>query len=327
MSTSIMCKQMIKPLLNITSGGVGGTLNLQLLRAQKPKEKVVVIMGATGTGKSRLSIDLATRFPAEIINCDKIQAYRGLEITTNKITDEETRNIPHHLLGIIHPNEDFTANNFCSMASTAVRSITTRSMLPIIAGGSNNYIEALISDQENQFHSKYDCCFIWVDVSLPVLHSFVSKRVDTMVEKGMVEEVRNMFDPRADYSIGIRRAIGVPEFDTYFRMEHSLDHDEETKIKILDKAIANVKSNSCKLASHQTDKINRLKNVIGWKLHRIDATNVFMKKGIEADEEWDKLVLGPSSMIVRKFLFGSGYMVHPGLRQAMAAARSVEMVK
>ncbi|KAH7836993.1 hypothetical protein Vadar_008283 [Vaccinium darrowii] len=68
-----MCKQ--SQLLNIPPGG--GQLNLQLLRPPRQKENVVVVMGATGTGKSKLSIDLATRFPGEIVNSDKIQVYEG----------------------------------------------------------------------------------------------------------------------------------------------------------------------------------------------------------------------------------------------------------
>ncbi|KAH0756745.1 hypothetical protein KY290_020238 [Solanum tuberosum] len=63
------------------------------------KKKVVFVMGATGTGKSRLSIDLAIHFQGEIINSDKMQVYKGLDIITNKITDIEKQGIPHHLLG------------------------------------------------------------------------------------------------------------------------------------------------------------------------------------------------------------------------------------
>ena len=64
------------------------------------KKKVVVIMGATGTGKSRLCVDLATHFRGEIINSDKMQVYKGLEIVTNKITHAEKQGVRHYLLGI-----------------------------------------------------------------------------------------------------------------------------------------------------------------------------------------------------------------------------------
>ncbi|KAG5627998.1 hypothetical protein H5410_013216 [Solanum commersonii] len=77
------------------------------------KKKVVFIMGATGTGKSRLSVDLATHFRGEIINSDKMQVYKGLEIVTNKITHADKQGVRHYLLGEIEPDSNFTAEDFC----------------------------------------------------------------------------------------------------------------------------------------------------------------------------------------------------------------------
>ena len=82
------------------------------------KEKVVFIMGSTGSGKTKLSIELGSLFPSEIINADKIQVYKGLDIITNKIPESERRGIPHHLLGIIEdPEFDFTVNISATMSS------------------------------------------------------------------------------------------------------------------------------------------------------------------------------------------------------------------
>lgn len=252
----VMCKQ--TNLLNIPPGG---GLNLQLLRLPPHKEKVVVVMGATGTGKSKLSIDLATRFRGEIVNSDKIQVYEGLDIATNKITEAEQRGVTHHLLGTINPNSNFTAANFTKSASLAIKSISNRKRLPIIAGGSNSYIEALV-ESEN-----YECCFLWVDVSIPVLSSFVSDRVNRMVEAGMVDEVRKTFNPSSDYSRGIKTAIGVPEFDRYFRTEALLN--EQARANLLREVVDEVKGNTRKLACRQLEKIYRLRNEKGWKLHRL----------------------------------------------------------
>jgi hypothetical protein len=95
-----------------------------------------------------------------------MQVYEGLPIVTNKVTEEEQRGVPHHLLGVLNPNADFTATDFCDAASLAVESIIGRDRLPLIVGGSNSYIEALIDDDDYMFRSKYKCCFIWVDVSI-----------------------------------------------------------------------------------------------------------------------------------------------------------------
>ncbi|KAI3783094.1 hypothetical protein L2E82_13156 [Cichorium intybus] len=298
----MMCKQAQAPVIQIITGG----MDLSMLRHRPQKEKVVVVMGATGTGKSRLSIDLATRFQGEIINSDKIQVYEGLDIVTNKITEEECDGVPHHLLGIVDPESDFTAGNFVNSASMAMESIVGRGKLPIIAGGSNSFIEALVDDENYDFRSRYDVCFLWVDVAMVVLHQFVADRIDRMVAAGMVEEVRNMYKPNADYSKGIRRAIGVPEFDSYFRAEYSSSSDEKTRTKLLEAAINETKINTCILAHRQLEKIYRLRSVKGWKIHRLNATKVFQVKGREADEAWGELVTGPASMIVNDFLYSFG---------------------
>ncbi|KAK8635939.1 hypothetical protein V6N13_004651 [Hibiscus sabdariffa] len=297
MSVSLsLCKDTMSALLDIPSG----LLKSDFFSPRRHKEKVVILMGATGTGKSRLSIDLATQFRGEVINSDKIQVHEGLDIVTNKITEDERCGVPHHLLGVINPNADFTATDFVNMASQATDSIVSRSQLPIIAGGSNSFIEALVDDQHLRFRSKYECCFLWVDVAMPVLHQYVSDRVDEMIETGMVDEVRSFFESNANYSKGIRRAIGVPEFDRYFRAEPFLD--KRSRAELLQEAIQEVKRNTCRLACRQRQKINRLRNKKNWKIHRVNATEVFSRCGKEADEAWEELVAGPSREIVAQFL-------------------------
>lgn len=293
-SLSAACKQ-VQPLGNFPGAPV---LNMKPLFHRK--DKVVIVVGATGTGKSRLAIDLAKRTPAEIINCDKIQVYEGLDIVTNKVTEEERLGVPHHPLGTIDPNSHFTADDFCHHAYSVLESVTGRDRLPIIAGGSNSYIEALVNHQA-EFRMKYECCFLWVDVSLPLLHSYLPERVDRMVEAGLVDEARKMFDPEADYSRGIRRAIGLPELDKYLRIEATAD--KRTRARILEGSIAKIKENNCKLACRQLQKIHRLNSQWEWSMHRLDATEVFRKRGREADEVWDKLVFEPSDIIVDQFLY------------------------
>ena len=113
-----------------------------------------------------------------------------------------------------------------------------------------------------------------------------------------------MYNPNADYSKGIRRAIGVPEFDAYFRSEYSSSFDKKTQAKLLEEAINETKINTCKLACRQLEKIHRLRNVKGWKIHRLDATAVFQKRGgREADKSWAEMVAGPGSVIVNQFMY------------------------
>ncbi|XP_006653174.1 adenylate isopentenyltransferase 5, chloroplastic-like [Oryza brachyantha] len=284
------------------------------------KSKVVVVMGATATGKSKLAIDLALRFGGEVINSDKIQVHDGLDVVTNKVTDEERAGVPHHLIGGVHPEVDYEVADFCRDAARAVGSVLARGRLPIIAGGSNRYLEALL-DGEPGFRRRHELCFLWVDAQLPVLRSYMHDRVDCMVEQGLVGEVRELFRLDADYSRGIRRSIGVPEMDAFFRHEASkalagADDDEELRARLLAAAIGEIKANTCKLAHRQLLKIHRLRGLAGWSLHRLDVTRALALKVERTSSKaaqhaaWDADVVEPAARVVETFLHGGNVAGH-----------------
>uniref|UniRef100_A0A0E0LIH1 adenylate dimethylallyltransferase (ADP/ATP-dependent) n=1 Tax=Oryza punctata TaxID=4537 RepID=A0A0E0LIH1_ORYPU len=268
------------------------------------KHKAVVVMGATGTGKTRLAVDLALQFGGEVINADKLQLHRGLDVATNKVTAEECAGVPHHLIGVAHPDEEFTAVDFRRAASRVAGAVTARGRLPIIAGGSNSYIEELVDGDRRAFRDRYDCCFLWVDVQLPVLHGFVGRRVDDMCGRGLVKEIAASFDPdRTDYDRGIWRAIGVPELDAYLRScSCTAAGDEEERARLLANAIEDIKANTRRLSCRQRAKIERLYRL--WRVRRVDATEAFRRRGDAADEAWERHVAAPSIDTVRSFLHG-----------------------
>lgn len=106
---------------------------------------LVVILGATGTGKSELAVDLAVRYNGEIINADAMQMYKGLPIITNKISLEERRSIPHHLLGNIGLDEETcVVGVFKREANRIIQEIRSRGRLPIVVGGTHYYTKALL---------------------------------------------------------------------------------------------------------------------------------------------------------------------------------------
>ncbi|KAF5506106.1 tRNA dimethylallyltransferase [Colletotrichum siamense] len=110
-----------------------------------PTDPLVVILGSTGTGKSELAVELATRFKGEIINADAMQMYKGLPIITNKITDEERRGVPHHLLdhiGLDQPT--WIIEDFKREANRVISEIRSRGNLPIVVGGTHYYTNALL---------------------------------------------------------------------------------------------------------------------------------------------------------------------------------------
>ena len=108
------------------------------------KSKIVVIVGPTASGKTSLSINLAKKFSAEIISADSRQIYRGLDIGSGKVTKQEMKGVPHHLLDIINPTDTYTADAFKKAGSLAIEEITSRNHLPIIAGGTFFYVDTLL---------------------------------------------------------------------------------------------------------------------------------------------------------------------------------------
>jgi len=111
----------------------------------EPKSKnLIIILGPTGVGKSRASIRLAQIFRGEVINCDSMQVYRGFDIGTDKLSQDQRKNVPHHLLDIVDPETQFTAADFVYTALEAAAGIWDRGCLPMITGGTGLYLKALI---------------------------------------------------------------------------------------------------------------------------------------------------------------------------------------
>ncbi|KAI3879379.1 hypothetical protein MKW92_047527 [Papaver armeniacum] len=301
-----------------------------LIVQNQTSEKIVAIIGATGTGKSRLSIDLATHFfPSEIINSDKMQFYHGLDILTNKMPMEERRGIPHHLIGEYDSNDgELNAVDFRSIAASKVSDIWSRNSLPILVGGSNSFIHAFLAkhftadptyslDVGTQVSAElgYDCCFLWVDVALPVLKKYLSVRVDEMILSGIFEELEIFYGTADIPSVGIAKSVGVPEFaekkgsalgtdgSVPTNGEHHQNCPESYVLsckKVLnEKCLQAMKDNTYALAKKQIHKIQLLKSS-GWNIHKLDATNSDSRG--KSSNIWENDILEPSIKMVKQFL-------------------------
>ena len=104
---------------------------------------VVAVLGPTATGKSALALAIAERFGGEIVNCDSTAVYRGFDIGTDKLPMADRRGIPHHLIDIVDPTDEYTAAQYARDASAAIRDIQARGRLPILVGGTGFYYRAL----------------------------------------------------------------------------------------------------------------------------------------------------------------------------------------
>jgi tRNA dimethylallyltransferase len=109
-----------------------------------PLPLLVVILGPTGSGKTSLSVTLARQFDGEVVSCDSVAVYRGLEIGSAKPSAEQRQQVPHHLLDVVTPDAFYTAGDYSRDARAAIAGIAGRGRLPIVAGGTGLYLRALL---------------------------------------------------------------------------------------------------------------------------------------------------------------------------------------
>lgn len=107
-------------------------------------DKIICIAGPTASGKTALAVALAKALDGEVVSCDSMQIYKKMDIGTAKPTQEEMAGIPHHMLSIAEPDEDFSVSRYCEMANPIVEDILSRGKTAIIAGGTGLYMDALI---------------------------------------------------------------------------------------------------------------------------------------------------------------------------------------
>lgn len=119
-------------------------------------KKIIVILGPTGVGKTKLSVELAKRLNGEIINADSMQIYKSLDIGTAKIKEEEKEGIPHHLFDIKEVREDYSIYNYQIDGRKVINDIIKRGKTPIIVGGTGLYIKALLYDYNLNYEKESD---------------------------------------------------------------------------------------------------------------------------------------------------------------------------
>ena len=105
---------------------------------------IICIAGPTASGKTALAVELAKELNGEVISCDSMQIYRRMDIGTAKPTEEEMQGIPHHMIDVAEPDEDFSVSRYCEMATPILDDILTRGKTAIIAGGTGLYMDSLI---------------------------------------------------------------------------------------------------------------------------------------------------------------------------------------
>ena len=285
------------------------------------KDKLIILAGPTASGKTSVSIDLAKRIGGEIISADSMQVYRGMDVGTAKIRDDEMQGVKHYLINVLDPTEDFNIVKFQDMVKYSIEEIKRNGHIPILVGGTGFYIQSVIYDidfdtqddngdirkaleeeydkmgadfmyeklkkidsvsaenihknnkkriiraieyflinnalisahneSQRKKDSPYDFRFFVLNPPRDILYDRINKRVDKMVEEGLVEEVKSLKNAGLSIENISMQGIGYKEILEYLEGEITLDE-----------AIDNIKQNTRHMAKRQVTWFKREKDVI-----------------------------------------------------------------
>ncbi len=287
---------------------------------------LIVITGPTASGKTAMSVELAKILGAEIVNADSMQIYKYMDIGTAKPDMEERQGIPHHLIDIAEPDEQFSVARYCECAKEAIDAVHAKGKPVVMVGGTGLYVDSLVNniqfseiDADEEYRAKMDAladekgneylynmlCEVdpvsgekvsvsdrkriiralevyhltgktitWhneqsrsvpspynttmfaIDVDREVLYDKINRRVDIMMEKGLLNEVKNIIGMGIKRDFTSMQAIGYKEIAEYLDGEITLDE-----------AIDKIKQGSRRYAKRQltwyrrNEKINWVKNI------------------------------------------------------------------
>ena len=188
------------------------------------KPPLIIITGPTAVGKTALSVELALRIGGEIISADSMQVYRKMDIGTAKVTEEEKKGVPHYLIDILDPDEDFDVTAFKTLAKICIDDILSRGKIPIIAGGTGFYIQSVLYDVD------------FTDYDEEKRAEIKAALEDTLEQKGidfMYERLQEVDPAYADviHKNNIRRVLHGLEYNILTGNRLS-EHNEEQRERI-----------------------------------------------------------------------------------------------
>ena len=211
--------------------------------------ELIVILGATATGKSALALELAEKLQTEIISADSMMVYKNFNIGTAKPTAEELSRVKHHLVDILEPEKRFSVADFQNAASKIIIDLNNRGKIPIVAGGTGLYIQALIEgykfknaediDDNGKINKSFQSIFketgklaynvkvIGLTMDRQELYKRINERTRKMFEAGLVDEVRNLLNSGISRNAQAMLGIGYKETIEYIDGKITLDETIE----------------------------------------------------------------------------------------------------
>lgn len=203
---------------------------------ESPREKLIVVLGATATGKSALAMQLAEILGTEIISADSMSVYRNFNIGTAKPTAEELQRVRHHLIDILDPDEKFNVAEFVQLASEIITDLNSRGKIPIVAGGTGLYIQALIEGYQFAENAKsraktfsdtgalkYDALVLGLTTDRTELYRRIDARTKKMFDAGLVNEVKTLLESGVSPNSQPMLGIGYKETVNFLRGIFTLD--------------------------------------------------------------------------------------------------------
>ena len=283
--------------------------------------KVIVITGPTAVGKTKLSVEIAKRYNGEIINADAVQVYKGLDIGSAKVTEEEKEGIVHHLFDIKEADEEYTIYHYQQDCRRLIEDIQGRGKTPILVGGTGLYIKAALYDyklsleKDNNTYDNlsaeelynellkldkdividknnrrrliralnyykennesinnnktdkllYNALFIGLTTDRSILYDKINKRVDVMIDEGLLEEVKCFYDKDVRTK-PLLNAIGYREIYKYFDGEYTYEE-----------AVEKIKQNSRHYAKRQYTFFNHQLPVVWFETDYENFNNTIEK--------------------------------------------------
>lgn len=286
-------------------------------------KNIIVIAGATASGKTSLAIRLAKSLNGEVVSADSMQVYKNMDIGTAKPDEEEMDNVPHHMLSVAEPTDSYSTKDFVEGAKKAIDDILERGKTPIVAGGTGMYLDILTGrmdfdapasdvkireeltalyetegldslyslflkeagEYKDKIHkndvkrimraierarsgfkkvdkitkNEYNSVWFAIDIDREKLYNRIDKRVDIMLEKGLIDEVRRVIEPVRDKCSTSLQGIGYKEVLMYF--DGQLSYDEMTEL---------IKKRSRNYAKRQLTWFRRNKDI-----HWLSSDNAF----------------------------------------------------
>lgn len=284
------------------------------------KTQVLFILGPTAVGKTDISVKLAKRFDGEIISCDSVQVFKGLDIGSAKVKEEEKKGISHHLIDIKEPTDSFTSFEFVEEMKKKIKEIESRGKLPIVVGGTSLYVKSLIlnynfggvgvdeeyrkklneilqekgveelfetlkktdkslAEKVDKFNPQrvlraleiahfkgekttaeceVDPLIFALVLDRKVLYERINKRVDIMLQNGLLEEVEKLKNKGVSRDCQSVKAIGYKEVYAYLDKEISYD-----------KMVEEIKQHSRNYAKRQFTFLRGMENI-----NYVDVTDI-----------------------------------------------------